>query len=600
MTDNNPFQTARPSIDGNDLLRLPQIETYAKLKEFARSNTEEREVGIVLPVGCGKSGCITLAPFAFRSKRTLVVAPGVKIAEQLYDDFHPAHPEMFYVKRAVLPEPPYPEPIEIRGKRTNRGDLDEADVAITNIHQLQGDENRWLTGLPPDYFDLIIFDEGHHSVAASWETLKTRFPDARILNFSATPLRADGQRMAGRILYSYPIYRAIQAGYVKRLKAVVLNPQTLKYVRREDGQEIEVSLEEVRRLGEQDADFRRSIVTSSETLTTIVDASIRELQRIRSETGDQRHAIIASALNREHCRQIVEAYRARNQRVEYVHSQEDSKANDQVMTRLAAHELDAIVQVRKLGEGFNHPFLSVAAVFSVFANLSPFVQFVGRIMRVIEQNSPGHVLNQGSVVFHAGANVARRWQDFQEYSDADQEFFDQLLPMEDLDFNDAAELEATPRPRDPNTVEVREQSDVVVEEIPLIEDNPEAMSAIETLRAAGYSPEDIIRALTLTPIPTTKADERAAARESLDTRIRDETGRLLGARGLEHQRRDLDTKRLGRTNFVVVKSTIDRHVNAAVDRPSGQRHNFTRAELDTINHHFDELVSAAEREVFDG
>jgi hypothetical protein len=39
------------------------------------------EVGIVLPVGCGKSGTITLSPFAFRSSRTLVVAPGVPISE---------------------------------------------------------------------------------------------------------------------------------------------------------------------------------------------------------------------------------------------------------------------------------------------------------------------------------------------------------------------------------------------------------------------------------------------------------------------------------------------------------------------------------------
>jgi hypothetical protein len=92
------------------------------------------------------------------------------------------------------------------------------------------------------------------------------------VNFSATPLRADGQLMANRILYSYPIVSAIRAGYVKRLKAVVLNPRTLRYVRSEDGQEIEVSLDEVRRLGEEDADFRRSIVTSAETLNTIVDA----------------------------------------------------------------------------------------------------------------------------------------------------------------------------------------------------------------------------------------------------------------------------------------------------------------------------------------
>ena len=53
---------------------------------------------------------------------------------------------------------PYPEPVEIRGTTTNRGDLDEAHVVITNIQQLQGGANRWLTGLPGDYFDLILCD----------------------------------------------------------------------------------------------------------------------------------------------------------------------------------------------------------------------------------------------------------------------------------------------------------------------------------------------------------------------------------------------------------------------------------------------------------
>jgi superfamily II DNA or RNA helicase len=598
---NNPFQTRQPSINGNPGLRTPQREAYAKLVEFGRTSGDEREVGVVLPVGCGKSGCITLTPFAFRAIRTLVVAPGLKIAEQLYKDFDPTRAEMFYVKCSVLDGPPYPEPVEIRGTTSNRGDLDEADVVITNIQQLQGDENRWIAGLPENYFDLILFDEGHHNVAATWETLKAKFPAARIINFSATPVRADGQRMAGRILYSYPIFRAIQEGYVKRLKALVLNPQTLKYVRRENGEEIEVSLEEVRRLGEQDADFRRSIVTSTETLTTIVDASIRELDRIRRESADQRHKIIASALNFEHCRQIVEAYRARGRTADYVHSREDSAANDRVLKRLENHEIDVIVQVRKLGEGFDHPYLSVAAVFSIFANLSPFVQFVGRIMRVIRQNNPGDVLNQGTVVFHAGGNIANRWEDFQEYSEADQQFFEQLLPMEELNFRDAGELAVTPQvPRHPNTVEVRGQSGVLLEEIPLIETDTEAMSAIETLRARGYSPDDVRRAMELKPVPTTRANERQAARAGLDMRIRAEVGRLLGAHGMNPQGHDLDTRRLNRTNFVIVKAAIDTQVNDAVGRNTGERHEFTRSELDAIDGRFARLVDAAEQEVFGG
>lgn len=65
-----------------------------------------------------------------------------------------------------------------------------------------------------------------------------------------------------------------------------------------------------------------------------------------------------------------------------------------------------------LAKGFDHRFLSVAAVLSVFSNLSPFVQFVGRIMRVVKQGAPEDALNQGVVVFHAGANMANQWSDF--------------------------------------------------------------------------------------------------------------------------------------------------------------------------------------------
>ena len=598
---NNVFQTREPSVLDNPRLRTPQREVYDELTKFAAEpNGEEREVGIVLPVGCGKSGCITLAPFAFCATRTLVVAPGVKIAEQLRDDFDPARQDMFYIKCGVLDSQPYPEPAEIRGTTTNPTDLEDADVVLTNIHQLQGEENRWLQQLPNDFFDLILFDEGHHNVAQSWGTLKAKFPNARIVNFSATPQRADGQLMAGRILYSYPVSRAIQEGYVKRLKAVVLNPRTLRYVRREDGQEIVANLDEVRRLGEQEADFRRSIVTSTETLNTIVDASIRELDKRRKAAADNRLKIIASALNYEHCRQIVEAYRARGCHADYVHSREGGGANERVLQHLENHKLDVIVQIRKLSEGFDHPYLAVAAVFSVFANLSPFVQFVGRIMRVIKQDAPGHVLNHGTVVFHAGANVASRWEDFQQYSEADQEFFDQLLPLEGLDFSSADELEVEPHGwGDGEQVDVRSQSDVELEEIPLIEDD-EALEALRVLQEKGYTSDQLKQAYEeLEPVPVTRVRQRQAMRSSLDMRVLTEARRILAERSINPEGKDLDRQRRGRTNFVVAKAAIDRQVNATVGRQSGERHEFTRPDLDTINEDFTSIVERASEEIFD-
>jgi superfamily II DNA or RNA helicase len=418
------FQVLKPHIADNQRLRKPQSEAFQAIQGHFRRADAEREVSVILPVGCGKSGLITISPFAVNSIRTLVVAPGIDIASQLLRDFEPTNPQCFYAKCHVLTNPPYPEPADVR--QANKTDLDNADVVVTNIHQLQGQENRWLRQLPPDFFDLILFDEGHHNVAESWNVLRASFPNAKIINFSATPARADGQLMTGKIIYSFPVSEAIALGFVKTLKAVVLNPATLKYVRREDGDEIEVPLSEVIQLGEQDADFRRSIVSSKQSLATIVDCSIREMLRLRTEAGDSRLKIISSALNFEHCIQIVRAYEERGLRAAYVHSKVDGQENKRVLEKLDAHQLDVIVQVRKLAEGFDHRYLSVAAVCSVFSNLSPFVQFVGRIMRAIVQNEPQSPLNQGVVVFHAGANIRSRWTDFQRYSTADQEYFDQL------------------------------------------------------------------------------------------------------------------------------------------------------------------------------
>lgn len=431
------------SIEDNQRLRVPQRKGWASIRDhFAREGTA-REIGIVLPVGCGKSGLISITPLAVRPQRVLVIAPGRKIRGQLGNDLRANSTTNFYERFGVIPaEEEFPETVIVESGRVNLDDIRHADIVVANIHQIAGEENRWLDALETDFFDLILVDEAHHNPAESWQQVKRRFPNACIVNYSATPTRADGQRMEGDIIYSFPVIQAIEAGYVKRLRAKMLQPTELRYIDRSDGQERIIGPDEVRALGEKDAEFRRGIVMSDETLGSIVDQAISELRRLRKETEEQRLKIIASALNLDHCIQITEAFRARGLRADYVHSRQ-GQANDRVFAALDNHELDAIVQARMLGEGFDHPYLAVAMVGSIFANLGPFVQFVGRVMRSINQ-IPGHPLNQGVVVFHVGANVAHRWNDFRSFSEADQSYFAELLPeVEAVEFTDAM-AERTP------------------------------------------------------------------------------------------------------------------------------------------------------------
>lgn len=281
-----------------------------------------------------------------------------------------------------------------------------------------------------------------------------------------------------------------------------------------------------------------------------------------------------------------------------MHSRENSTANARVLKKLENHELDVIVQVRKLGEGFDHPFLAVAAVLSIFANLSPFVQFVGRIMRVVKQNNPGHPVNRGTVVFHAGANVARRWGDFRQFSKADQSYFDQLLPLEGMELSGQSEREYEPTITT-SLPEVMGQSEIQLEEIQLI--GSDMNSAIQLLKSKGLIDGDFDPSTqSLKPIPLTKVATRQAARRALNQRIQQAAGMLIGKYSLKADGHQLDRKRIGKTNLQVLLGDLNRRVASHVGKDFGERSEFSQSELDSIEAAFTSIVESLEQEIFSG
>lgn len=256
-----------------------------------------------------------------------------------------------------------------------------------------------------------------------------------------------------------------------------------------------------------------------------------------------------------------------------------------------------------LGEGFDHRYLSVAAVFSIFASLSPFVQFVGRIMRVIKQDAPGDPLNYGSVVFHAGANTVRAWEDFKDFAEADQEWFKLLTEQVPVGDEPAREVDPTDemaRERDPDAVHITEPGTVTLEELPLLSDE-RLKETLTDLLSAGYSADDIGRAAKLLePIPVTKQARRQASRMLLDETIKTRAGKLVREHGLNPEGRDLDTRHLGQSNWVIVKAAIDKKANAAVGRGPKERSELSQAEIDLIAERLDGIIAETEGELFHG
>jgi excisionase family DNA binding protein len=78
---NEFFVSVEADIKGNSYLRDPQQEGYTSALDFFQRGG--LKAIIQLPVGCGKSGLISLLPFGIARGRVLVIAPNLTIRREL-------------------------------------------------------------------------------------------------------------------------------------------------------------------------------------------------------------------------------------------------------------------------------------------------------------------------------------------------------------------------------------------------------------------------------------------------------------------------------------------------------------------------------------
>jgi hypothetical protein len=283
---------------------------------------------------------------------------------------------------------------------------------------------------------------------------------------------------------------------------------------------------------------------------------------------------------------------------------------DAVLERLKTGTLDCIVQVQMLGEGFDHPRLSVAAIFRPYRSLAPYIQFVGRVMRVVQQNQPDHPDNRGFVVSHIGLNNDERWSEFRELDLEDQELIHDWTAGAGDPAIDGAETDGEGRARrfdngmlvnneilasfidqaylDPN-------DDRVLEEMLDREVAPglqvRDIITLDQLRAGLLAKQAAQPVDQPLPIPISPQRKRQSARTRLNERAMSVANRVL---------QDLD---LPRNGFALMKVTrgprqsnlrvVTRLLNAAVTAELGDaRGKASAAELTRV---FDDLDAIADR-----
>ncbi len=587
-------------IEENLQLREPQVEAYKALYEYFKNG--KNPAIIQIPVGCGKSGIAAIAPFGIAKGRVLVIAPNLTIKDGIFESLDVTNKQKcFWRKRNILTEEAMiGGPFATTLDTGNLSVCEKSHFVITNVQQLATNPEKWLQQFPRDFFDMIIVDEAHHSPAASWQKVHEHFKDARVINMTATPFRGDAQEIQGDLIYRYPFKKATFKGYIKRITASYAAPSELEFTAK--GETRIYTLDEVLAMKEKDW-FSRGIALSEPCNQTIVDNSLQRLEQLR-ETGTA-HQLIAVACTVNHAKKIVALYEARGFKADLIYSEMDEDKKVDVKRRLTSGELDCIVQVQMLGEGFDHPKLSVAAIFRPFRTLAPYIQFVGRILRVIVQNSPGHPDNYGHVVTHAGMNLDERLREFKLFESDDQKFWEEVIGGKEPE--PPAEVAGGTRRMRLNEQAVvnYEIVDTMIEEQFTSAEQEDIIKELrEKLESLGLDPEqaDAIVLAKASTRTTTKAAapyqvlpqrEWETRKKGLNDQVNRAANLLMNRLGINRAGRELVNAGVAATNnFIAGVTLINKELKAKFPQPRPQ---WSTEQFETATNELESILNVLTR-----
>jgi ATP-dependent helicase IRC3 len=186
-------------------LRPYQQECLLRLR--ARYREGARRLLVSLPTGTGKTIVFAAMPSFFEmKKRMLVLAHRQELLDQAAAKF-----------RAVAPD------LLVGIEQGNRSAPPGARIVLASVPTVGREASSRLLKLDPEQFYLIVVDEAHHAVAATYRRVFDHFglfdksSKRMLVGFTATPRRGDKQTLAEvfeEIAYARSLPEMVREGYL--------------------------------------------------------------------------------------------------------------------------------------------------------------------------------------------------------------------------------------------------------------------------------------------------------------------------------------------------------------------------------------------------
>ncbi len=322
-------------------LRNSQMGAIFSIGSYFSINVHKTAL-VVMPTGSGKTGVLMLAPYILNATKVLIVTPSVMVREQIVNEFS----TLSTLKKIGVfsSNIKAPRVFELKTKYSEdmKSKIMKSDVVVATpicAKSLSGDK----------YFkkviDLVLIDEAHHVPARTWTDILCDLICANKILFTATPFRLDKKVIDGEMIYSYPLSLAFSDGIFGKIEYIPVAP---------------------------DPTIESDILLAKK-VEEVFDNDIRD---------DFEHLIMVRADTREYAKKLEQIYiNNTSLKLIRIDSSMSLKYSQEVISKLRSKEIDGIICVDMLGEGFDFPNLKIAAIHSPHKSLSPTLQFIGRFTR---------------------------------------------------------------------------------------------------------------------------------------------------------------------------------------------------------------------------
>jgi DNA repair protein RadD len=239
--------------------------------------------------------------------------------------------------------------------------------------------------------DLLVIDEAHHAVAASYRRIidhvRKANPDARIFGVTATPNRGDRKGLRevfDNVADQVRLGELIAAGHL-------VPPRTFV---------IDVGVQDkLRAVHKTLADFDMTEVASIMDRAPVTDEVIRHW---KEKAGDRQTVVFCSTV--AHAAHVTEAFNAADVPAALIHGDLPGDDRRDILAAYSEGKIRVIVNVAVLTEGWDHPPTSCVVLLRPSSYKSTMIQMVGRGLRTIDPEEHPGVIKTDCVVLDFGTS----------------------------------------------------------------------------------------------------------------------------------------------------------------------------------------------------